>query len=69
MITTSGEKPMKTIKIKVTCETGFVTATHTDELEVEVEETATPEEIEAILEDETKEWAMNKIEFWHEVIG
>lgn len=59
---------MKTIKFKVHLDTGFVTAEHRDELEIEVEDDATEEQIQQALDAEARDWAMNKIEYWYEII-
>lgn len=59
---------MKTIKFKMTCDTGFVTATHTAEEEIEVEDDATQEQIEKEIEERTHEWAMERIDFYYEII-
>jgi len=59
---------MKTIKVKAICETGFAGATHRDTLEIEVPESATDEQIESIVGEEVKEWAMNWISIGYEII-
>lgn len=60
---------MKTVKFKVTCETGFVTATHTAIMELEFEDEATQEEINKEVEAVTREWALEKIDYYHEILG
>lgn len=59
---------MKTIKYKLTCETGFVGATHTEEREMEFDDDVTDERIDEELDHDAKEWALERIEYWHERI-
>jgi hypothetical protein len=60
---------MKTVKFKVTCETGFVTATHEATMELEFEDDATQEEINEEIESFTREWALEKIDYYYEILG
>lgn len=53
---------MRILKIKVVCETGFAGCKHTDELFLEVEDDATPEEIDQAASELTNEWAMNRLD-------
>jgi hypothetical protein len=60
---------MKTVKFKVTCETGFVTATHEATMELEFEDDATQEEINEEIESFTREWALEKIDYYYKILG
>ncbi len=59
---------MRTIKVRVTLNAGFATAIRKDILFVQVADDATEEQIEKQIEEETEDWALEKIEYWHERI-
>lgn len=58
---------MKTVKFRMTCETGFSGATHTGDMELDFEDDATQEEIEKEIEETTREWAMERIDYFFEI--
>lgn len=58
----------KTIRIKVSLGIGISNCRHKDELEVEVDENATPEEIKKRCDAETSDWASNYIDFGFTII-
>lgn len=55
---------MRTIKFKVGLSIGYQSK-HEEELEIEVEDDATEEEIEEQKNQCLQEWAYNFIETWH----
>lgn len=57
------------VQFKVTLETGFSGATHADIRELDVPDEATQEEIDEMLREDTREWALERIEYWHEIIS
>lgn len=56
------------IKLKVSLSIGYANATRTDELELEVDDDATDEEIETQAEELTNDWSGNFIDLGFEVI-
>lgn len=60
---------MAIIKLNVKLDTGFANAQHTDVIDVEVDDDATEEETNQALEDATREWAFNFIDYSYERIN
>lgn len=58
----------KTLKVIVHVSTNRVGSEVSDEIEVEVDDNATPDEIEDAVEFEAKEWMWNNVEFGFAVI-
>lgn len=59
---------MKTIKILANVSTRYVGSKCTEELDIYVEDDATPEEIEKAKEDAVREWVFEQIEWgWTEL--
>lgn len=59
---------MKAVYFNVYLETGFAGCTHNETLCVDVEDNATEQEIDSIIEEETKDWIFNKIDYGFEII-
>lgn len=55
---------MKTITITAYASTRYVGSKCEDEIEVYVEDNATPEEIETACEDTAREWMLDNVEWW-----
>jgi hypothetical protein len=59
---------MKQIRFNAYCDTGFAGAIHEAELDVEVEDDATKEEIENEVEDALLQWAYQQIDCYFKII-
>jgi len=59
---------MKVVKIRVSVSTRYVGSLCTDEIEVYVDDNATPEQIESEKEDACKQWMFDQIDWrWVDV--
>lgn len=59
---------MRTIKVRAFLEIGLANARHKDIIDVEVEETDSPEQIEATIDMQVKEWMYGYVDYgWEEI--